>query len=213
MAFPTFPTKPDPWPVRTQDQEAFDIAVAGTFNFYDGLETWAAGFETEADTYAAALVAANLPSLTAQAGKVPFVNLAGTAVELDAPAKIETVTAVNLGRLGNTDTDTNQQAVSDTIDLGSSKTHAIVILGFNRFRATSSSDLQFKSTIRFNGSDLANSIASGNLTGMGDVEHFTNAAMFTTTASGLVGFSLDVQCDTNVELDRAHLQILAMRTA
>ena len=213
MAFPTFPTPPDPWPVRTHDQETFDISVAATFNFYDGLETWAAGFEAEADTLAGALVAANLPSLTGQAGKLPFVNSTGTAVQMDKPSITESLTAVTLGKVGDYDTSSWANAVADTITLDAGKIYTVLMKGFYRFRATSSTDLLYGAKIVFDDSSQLLSETTGTLTGSGDNEQFSTWSLLRVAGSGIVTVKLQARCDDNVELDRAHLGISAMRTA
>lgn len=213
MAFPTFPTQPDPWPVRTQDQETFDTAVAGTFNFYDELETWAAGFESEADTLAGALVAANLPSLTGQAGKVPFVNADGDAVEMDNPVIFETASASSLGKVGDTGTSTYADAISDTITLGASKVHTVFQVGLMKFRATSSSSVAFIGRLSFNGVAQGISLLDGVVNDTGDIALVTTFSALRTTSTGSLASALEVQCDTNVEIDRAKIITIAMRSA
>lgn len=211
MAFPTFPTKPNPWPLRTQAQEVFNIAVARTFNFYDGLETWAAGFESEADTLAGALVAANLPSLTGQAGKLPFVNAAGDAVEMDTPIFFETATAVSLGKVG--DVGTYADAISDTIDLGTTKVHTIIQFGFVKFRATAASNKSFIAQFSFDGSAQGISRTDGVVPVDGGISVVSTLAILRTGLTGSRTAALEVQCDTNVVVDRANMTTIAMRSA
>lgn len=213
MALSAYPTTPT-WPDRGQPQATFDANVSSTFTFFGEQKVWADDFAAEVPALQAALVAANLPPLSGQAGKIPFVNQAGTAVELDTPSFIETVAATNLGKVGDFDTTSWGNAVTDTITIDSGKIFTILMLGFYRFRANSTTELAYGTQIEFNGSVQSLSQTTGTLdASVNNTEQFTTWSLVRSSGSGSVTVNMQARCDTNVELDRAHLGLLAMRTS
>lgn len=82
MAYPTFPNLVAPWPSRLiQSRDTFDASVADLDRFFTELEAYLQAYGSEADQLRAALIAANLPSLTGFEGRKFRINNDGTGLQ------------------------------------------------------------------------------------------------------------------------------------
>lgn len=220
MTAPTFPTTPDPWPLRTQDRDTFNAAAASTFDFYDAMKVWGDAFGPWATGIASALVSANLPSLTGLGHKTLYVNHAGNGVEFDNPAKFAAATAISLGRIGDSDAVTFADGAATTLDLedglATTKVHTILLLGFYKFRLNAATtNRNFRVQLVFNGSVQAQSESTGRIDQVANEStHVTNWALVSTTVGGsAIPIAAAAACDDDVHLDRAHVAALAIRAS